>query len=81
MTHTFLERSELVPVVITSAVRRNKELDNKTTSFRVILLLTKCIVSPQIQKPRGGGGRGKHKIDFCPIAVRYIGKLSSEKET
>ena len=35
MTHTFLERSELVPVVITCVVRENKEIDNKTTSVRV----------------------------------------------
>ena len=36
MTHTFLERSELVPVVITFVVReKEKEGDNKTTSVRV----------------------------------------------
>ena len=35
MTHTFLERSELVPVVITFVVREKKERDNKTTSVRV----------------------------------------------
>ena len=78
MTHTFLERSELVPVVITSAVRRNKERDNKTTSFRVILQNAPLALKYRSQ---GEGGGGKHKIDFCPIAFRYIGKLSSEKET
>ena len=35
MTHTFLDRSVLVPVVITFVVRENKERDNKTTSVRV----------------------------------------------
>ena len=35
MAYTFLERSELVPVVITFVVREKKEGDNKTTSVRV----------------------------------------------
>ena len=35
MTHTFLDRSVLVPVAITCVVRENKERDNKTTSVRV----------------------------------------------
>ena len=39
VTHTFLERSELVPVVITWVVRVNKERDNKITSVRNYFLI------------------------------------------
>ena len=39
MTHTFLERSELVPVVITCVIKeRIKETVNGTTSVRKLIL-------------------------------------------
>ena len=39
MTHTFLERPELVPVVLTCVIKeRIKEIVNRTTSVRKLLL-------------------------------------------
>ena len=38
VNHTFLERFELVAVLLTCVVKENKERDNRTTSVRVSLL-------------------------------------------